>query len=193
MAETGYFPVDELATLRKIGSRLQGHPSVKDLPGLEASTGSLGQGLSIAVGMALGLRMDRRQSTVYCAMGDGEIEEGQIWEAAMSAVHFKLDNIVAILDRNRLQLDGTTEEIMNIEPVIDKWKAFGWRVMDIDGHSMQHVVHAIEAARERTGRPTIVVAHTVKGKGVSFMENNNDWHGRAPSAPELERALQELA
>jgi len=193
MAEAGYFPVSELTTLRKLNSRLQGHPSAKDLPGIEASTGSLGQGLSIGLGMALGLRMDGRSSTVYVMLGDGEIEEGQVWEAAMAAAHYKADNLVAILDRNRFQLDGPTAEIMEVEPVVDKWRAFGWRVLDIDGHAMQQVVHALEVARERTGRPTVIVAHTIKGKGVSYMENNNAFHGKAPTREELERALQELA
>ena len=192
MARTGYFPVDELMTLRKLNSRLQGHPSVKDLPGLEASTGSLGQGLSIGLGMALASRLDGRDNAVYVMLGDGEIQEGQVWEAAMSAAHYRLDNVVAILDRNGYQLDGSTGEIMNVDPVVDKWKAFGWRVLDIDGHNMQQVVHALEAARE-PGRPTIIVAHTVKGKGVSFMENNNEYHGKAPSPEEMERALKELA
>jgi len=193
MAGTGYFPKEELMTLRKLNSRLQGHPSAKDLPGLEASTGSLGQGLSIGLGMALGTRMDGRESRVYVMLGDGEIEEGQVWEAAMAAVHFKADNLIAILDRNGYQLDGATDEIMNINPVVEKWRAFGWRVLDIDGHAMHQVVHALEASRERTGRPTIIIAHTIKGKGVSYMENNNEFHGKAPSPEEMERALQELA
>jgi transketolase len=193
MAVTGYFPKEELMTLRKLNSRLQGHPSVKDLPGIEASTGSLGQGLSIGLGMALGLRMDAVDSRVFVMMGDGEIEEGQIWEAAMAAAHFKADNLIAILDRNRYQLDGSTDEIMDISPVVEKWKAFGWRVLDIDGHSMYQVVHGLEAAREKTGRPTIIVAKTVKGKGVPFMENDNEYHGKAPSSEEMERALVYLA
>ena len=193
MAGTGYFPKEELLTLRKLNSRLQGHPSAKDLPGIEASTGSLGQGLSIGLGMALGLRMDGSDSRVFVILGDGEIEEGQVWEAAMAAAHFKTENLIAILDRNRYQLDGSTDEIMNVCPVVDKWKAFGWRVLDIDGHSMHQVVHALEAAKEQTGRPTVIVAKTTKGKGVSFMENDNEYHGKAPSKDEMERALAELS
>ena len=193
MAESGYFPEEELMTLRKLDSRLQGHPSVKDLPGIEASTGSLGQGLSIGLGAALGLRMDGIGSTVYVMMGDGEIEEGQIWEAAMAAAHFKADNLVGIVDRNGFQLDGSTEEIMDINPVAEKWAAFGWRVLEIDGHDMQQVVDGLEKASERTGKPTVVIAKTVKGKGVSFMENDNKYHGTAPTPEQQELALKELA
>jgi len=193
MAETGYFPVEELKTLRKLNSRLQGHPSVKDLPGIEASTGSLGQGLSIGLGMALGLRMDGRDSRTFVVMGDGEIQEGQVWEAAMAAAQFKTDNLIGIVDRNHFQLDGSTADIMEVDSVVDKWKAFGWRVIEADGHSMKAVVEALESACEKTGRPTMIVAETVKGKGVSFMENNNDFHGMAPSDEQLEIALKELA
>ena len=193
MAEAGYFPVEELMTLRKIDSRLQGHPSVKDLPGIEASTGSLGQGLSIGLGAALGLRMDKIDSTIFVMMGDGEIEEGQIWEAAMASAHFKADNLVGIVDRNGFQLDGSTDEIMDINPVADKWAAFGWRVIEIDGHDMQQVVNGLEEARERTGKPTVIIASTVKGKGVSFMENDNSYHGKAPTPEQEEIALKELA
>ncbi len=192
MSRTGYFPEDELMTLRKIDSRLQGHPSVKDLPGLEASTGSLGQGLSIGLGMALANRMDGLDGTVYVVLGDGEIQEGQVWEAAMTSAHYKADNLVAILDRNGFQLDGTTDEIMNVDPLVEKWEAFGWRVLSIDGHDMKQVVDALETAAD-PGRPTAIVAETVKGKGVSFMENDNDYHGKAPTPEQVELAMKELA
>jgi transketolase len=192
MAKSGYFPEDELSTLRKIDSRLQGHPSVKDLPGIEASTGSLGQGLSVGLGMALANRMDGRNSTVYVIMGDGEIQEGQIWEAAMTTAHYKVDSLVGILDRNGYQLDGSTEEILDINPVVDKWEAFGWRVLAIDGHDMSQVVEALETPAE-AGKPTMIVAKTIKGGGVSFMENDNDYHGKAPSPEQVERAQEELA
>ncbi len=192
LAEGGYFPKGELKTLRKIGSHLQGHPDMRKTKGVEASTGSLGQGLSIACGIALGGKMDKKSYTVYALLGDGEIQEGQVWEAAMFANHYHLDNIVAIIDRNRLQVDGPTNKIMTIEPLVDKWKAFGWKVITIDGHDMSQILDALEKAKETKDRPTVVIANTIKGKGVSFMENQVNWHGKAPNKEEAEKALSEL-
>jgi transketolase len=166
---------------------------VKDLPAVEASTGSLGQGLSIGLGMALAARLDNRDYRVYVMIGDGESEEGQIWEAAMAASHFRVGNLTAILDYNRFQLDGAIGEIMSIEPVVAKWEAFGWAVREIDGHDMRQIMDALHWAKEPREQPSIIVAHTVKGKGVSFMENNNEFHGKAPTQAELEQALAELA
>jgi len=193
LAERGFFPVEELGTLRRLGSRLQGHPDMKSTPGVEASTGSLGQGLSFAVGLALGGRLDGASWRVYALLGDGEVQEGQIWEAAMAAAHYRLDNLTAILDYNGLQIDGPVEKVMGIAPVADKWRAFGWHVLEVDGHDLPALVHALEEARATRGRPTIIVARTVKGRGVSFMENRAEWHGKAPAGPELEEALEELA
>lgn len=192
LAESGYFPVSELLTLRKLGSRLQGHPSRSKTPGVEMSTGSLGQGLSVANGMALAGRLDKRVYRVYCLCGDGEMQSGQIWEAAMLASHYKLDNVMAFVDRNGLQIDGATESIMSIDPLADKWRAFGWNVMEIDGHDLSQILDACDAAREVKGKPTMVVARTVKGKGVSFMENSIAFHGKAPNKDELRRGLAEL-
>lgn len=192
LAESGYFPREELKTLRKINSSLQGHPNMKKTRGVEASTGSLGQGLSIANGIALGGKLDQKDYTVYALLGDGEIAEGQVWEAAMFASHYKLDNVVAILDRNRLQVDGATEAIMALEPVVDKWKAFGWHVVETDGHNIGRLLDAFTEASRIKNKPTLIIAHTVKGKGVSFMENRVDWHGRAPEGKEAEKALEEL-
>ncbi|MEW5953761.1 MAG: transketolase [Bacillota bacterium] len=193
LAERGFFPAEELATLRKLGSRLQGHPDMKKLPGVEMSTGSLGQGLSAANGMALAARVDGRDYRVYALLGDGEIQEGQIWEAAMAAAHYRLDKLIAFLDHNGLQIDGPIREIMSPEPVADKWRAFGWDVQVIDGHDIRQILRAIEDARQVTGRPSMIIAETVKGKGVSFMENQVGWHGNAPKAEEVARALAELA
>ncbi len=192
LAEAGYFSKNELKTLRKLGSRLQGHPSRRRLPMLEASTGSLGQGLSIALGMALGLRLDNSQSRVYCLMGDGEIEEGQIWEAAMAAAHHKADNLCGIIDYNGLQIDGANKDVMNSEPLKEKWEAFGWEVQLVNGHSVEALLKAFKKARKVKGRPSLILAKTVKGKGVSFMENKAGWHGRAPSREEEREALKEL-
>lgn len=193
LAESGYFPVSELLTLRKLGSRLQGHPSRSKTPGVEMSTGSLGQGLSVANGMALAGRLDKRAYRVYCLCGDGEMQSGQIWEAAMLASHYKLDNVMAFVDRNGLQIDGATESIMSIDPLADKWRAFGWNVMEIDGHDLRQILDACDAARETKGKPTVVVARTVKGKGVSFMEDEAGWHGIAPTVEQGRQALLELA
>jgi len=193
LAEAGYFPVAELSTLRRWGSRLQGHADVNRTPGVEMSGGSLGQGLSFSVGVALAGKLDHYSYRVYTLLGDGECDEGQVWEAAMAAGHFHLDNLTAIVDRNRLQLDGWTERIMDLEPLADKWRAFGWQVIEADGHDMAQVLDAFHQAQRVRDRPSVIIAQTVKGKGVSFMENNVDFHGRAPTKDELERALKELA
>ena len=190
--EVGYIPESELCTLRQLGSPLQGHPAADKCSCLEVSSGSLGQGLSIAVGAAIGLRMDKTPARVYCVMGDGEQNEGQIWESAMAAGHFKLDNLCAVLDLNGLQIDGFTEDVMNIEPVAEKYRAFNWNVIELDGHDMQQCVDAFEQAKAHKGAPTVLVATTVKGKGVSFMEDVAGWHGKCPSDEELQIALSEL-
>jgi transketolase len=192
LAESGYFPVEELDTLRQTGSRLQGHPDMAKTPGVEASTGSEGQGLSMGLGMALGGRLDKKSNHVFVMIGDGENDCGQIWEAAMAASFFGADNLIGILDRNRLQLDGPTREIMAIEPLVDKWRAFGWNVLEVDGHNMSDIVSALGRAKENTGKPTMLVANTVKGKGVSFMENVVGFHGKAPSKEQFEQAMKEL-
>ncbi|MCC6277667.1 MAG: transketolase [Oligoflexia bacterium] len=192
LAACGYFSADECMSLRKLGSRLQGHPDRIRLPGIEASTGSLGQGLSIAQGYAMAARLDGRSSRVYCLIGDGESQEGQVWEAALSIAHHKLTNVVTILDQNKFQIDGAVKDVMSLEPVADKWKAFGFDVIDINGHDMGQIVDALGKARKNTSRPTFIIANTVKGKGVSFMENNNHWHGVSPNPDELRRALAEL-
>lgn len=193
LAEKGFFPKEELMTLRKLGSRLQGHPDMKKLPGVEMSTGSLGQGLSAAIGMALGLRLDGGQQRVYALLGDGEVQEGQIWEAAMAAGHFKLDNLTAFLDYNNLQIDGPVDVVMDVAPLNDKWRAFGWHVLEIDGHDMAQILQALKEAQATKGKPTMIIAKTTKGKGVSFMENQVGWHGNAPKPEQVEQALQELA
>lgn len=193
LAEAGFIPEDWLWQLRKIDTPMQGHPSVKDLPAVEASTGSLGQGLSIGLGMALAARLDNKPYRVYVLIGDGESQEGQVWEAAEAAAHFRVGNLTAIMDYNRYQLDGAIGEIMSIEPVIAKWQAFGWAVREIDGHSIPQILQALHWAKELRERPAVIIAHTVKGKGVSFMEHNNEFHGKAPTPEELEQALVELA
>ncbi|TLN13137.1 transketolase [bacterium] len=192
LAEKGFFPVDELMSLRKINSRLQGHPSMKHLPGVEMSTGSLGQGLSAANGMALAGKLDGRDYRVYALLGDGEVEEGQIWEAAMAAAHYKLDNIIAFLDHNGLQIDGPITEVMSPEPLADKWRAFGWAVQEIDGHDLGQILDALTKARAVKGQPSMIVAKTVKGKGVCYMENVADWHGTAPNVDQVCEALAGL-
>jgi transketolase len=191
LAEAGFFPLSELSTLRKINSRLQGHPVLGTAPGIEASTGSLGQGLSIGLGMALAARLDKADWSVYVLLGDGECQEGQVWEAAMAAGHHAPENLIAIVDYNKFQLDGATADIIDLEPFADKWRAFGWEVMSIDGHDIGQVVDALDWANEQK-RPSCIIAHTVKGKGVSFMEGENAYHGVAPSEDELARALGEL-
>ena len=197
MAKAGYFPEERLITLRKLGSPLQGHPDRTALAGIEAATGSLGQGLSVACGMALGLKLAGSGARVYCIVGDGEIQEGQVWEAAMSAPklgqpHHALDNLTVILDYNKIQLDDFVAKILDLEPVVDKWQSFGWPVIEIDGHSMDQLGKALDQAEASKGRPTLVVAHTVKGKGVSFMENNPEWHGKSPKPAEAIAAVREI-
>ncbi|HHY79539.1 MAG TPA: transketolase [Thermoanaerobacter sp.] len=192
LAEKGFFPKEELKTLRKLGSILQGHPDMKSTPGLDMTTGSLGQGLSAANGMALSGKLDKKGYRVYVILGDGELQEGQIWEAAMTAAHYKLDNLTAILDFNGLQIDGPNREVKNIEPVNEKFKAFGWHVIEIDGHDFDQIDKAIEEAKATKGKPTLIIAHTIKGKGVSFMENQVGWHGSAPNEEQRQKAIQEL-
>ena len=193
LAESGYFPVNELLTLRKLGSRLQGHADRTFTPGVEMSTGSLGQGLSFAIGIALAARLDSQSHRAYVLLGDGECDEGQVWEAAMAAAHFKADNLVAIIDHNQQQIDGWNREVMNLEPLGEKWRSFGWHVIEVDGHDFDPILAAFEQAKSVKEQPTVIIAHTTKGKGVSFMENNLEFHGRAPTPEEAERALRELA
>ncbi len=192
LALRGFFAVEQLGTLRQIDSILQGHPDMRKTPGLDMTTGSLGHGLSAAAGMALGGRIQNRPFRVFAMIGCGEIQEGQIWEAAMAAAHYRLDNLVAILDYNRLQLDGWNDEVMRTEPVAAKWRAFGWEVFEIDGHDMQQIIDGLQAAIAVKAGPALVLAHTVKGKGVSYMENQVDWHGKAPNDEELAQALAEI-
>jgi transketolase len=194
MAEAGYAetPLDKLNTLRKLGSVYQGHPDVRYIHAIEASTGSLGEGLSLGIGMSLAARLDGRPSRTYVMLGDGEIQEGQIWEAAMSAPFHKIDNLVAIVDYNGIQLDGFVKDIMEVAPLADKWRAFRWHTIEIDGHDLVAIEKALAEAEATKGKPTCIVAHTVKGKGVSFMENNPKFHGTAPTADEVKLALQEL-
>lgn len=192
LARKGFFPVEELSTLRKIGSRLQGHPSMRCLPGIDMSTGSLGQGISAAVGMALAGKLDDKSYRVYTLLGDGELEEGQVWEASMCAAHYKLDNLTAFVDFNGLQIDGDITEVMNPSPIDKKFEAFGWNVLSIDGHSIGEIINAIEEAKNHKGKPTVVICKTIKGKGVSFMENEASWHGTAPSKEQCAQALAEI-
>jgi transketolase len=192
LALTGYFDISVLKTLRKIGSPLQGHPCSKTLSGVEISTGSLGQGLSISNGIAIGLKIDNLNSRVYCLLGDGETQEGQVWEAAMTAAHYKLDNVCAIIDLNGLQIDGPVSKVKAIEPVASKWSAFGWHVIDIDGHDMEAILKAFDEAETIKGKPSVILARTVKGKGVSFFEGKVEYHGIVPTRDELEMALKEL-
>jgi transketolase len=186
------YGVDILMNLRKLGYPLQGHPDMNKTPGVEASTGSEGQGLSIGAGQAMAAKLDRKLYHIFVMIGDGEMDCGQIWEAAMSASHFKLDNLIAILDRNNLQLDGPTEQIMSLEPIPDKWQAFGWQVIEIDGHNFKEILNALDTAKEVKGKPTLIVAHTVKGKGVSFMEGAVGFHGKAPDEEQYKQAMKEL-
>jgi transketolase len=190
--ELGIINREELDTLRKPGSRLQGHPDVKKLPWAEFSSGSLGQGLSFAVGVALAGKVDKKDYYTFALIGDGESQEGQVWEAAMSARKFQLDHLIGITDRNGLQIDGDTESVMPLDPLADKWRAFGWNVIEIDGHNFSQIISAVERAKENKGTPTMIIAHTIKGKGVSFMENVVDFHGKAPSLKEWESAMAEL-
>jgi transketolase len=193
LAECGYFPKSELATLRQLDSHLQGHTDRTATPGVEMSSGSLGQGLSFAIGCALASRLDKQPWRVYALLSDGECDEGQTWEAAMSAANFKLDNLTAIVDNNGIQLSGFNRDIMNLDPLNKKWDAFGWQVFEVDGHDFSQLIDAFGKARKVRGKPAVIIAHTIKGKGVSFMENNVDFHGKAPNAEQLEKALKELA
>lgn len=190
LADCGYFPKEDLQMLRQLGGHLQGHPDSKGTPGVEVCTGSLGQGLSMAVGMALGLSLDKSSNRVYAVLGDGELQEGQIWEAAMSAAHYRLDNLCILIDANGLQIDGEVAKVMNVESIGDKFRAFGCHVLEIDGHDIAAIVAALDEAEQVKGKPTAVVARTVKGKGVSFFENKASYHGVTPSDEELPRALQ---
>lgn len=190
LSQVGYFEKEELMTFRKFGSRLQGHP-MPVCPGVEVATGSLGQGLSIACGIAISLKLDKNPANVFVLTGDGELQEGNVWEAFMNAAHHKLDNIVAIIDRNRLQIDGCTENIKSLNPLNEKIKAFNWDVIEIDGHNMNEIYEAIEKAKKNL-RPTAIIANTIKGKGVSFMENNAGWHGKATNEEEFKKAMAEL-
>jgi len=192
LCAAGYLPEEELYTLRKIDSRLQGHPECTRTPGVEMSAGALGQGLSFGVGVALNGRLDGRDYYTYVLLGDGECDEGQVWEAAMAGAHWKLDHLIAIVDKNGLQIDGWTKDVMNIDPLDEKFRSFNWHVLQAQGNDIEDMVNALENARRMRGKPTVIIAHTVKGRGVSFMENNPDFHGKAPSAEELKKALKEL-
>ena len=192
LAERGYFEKEKLVTLRKVGSMLQGHPDMKRVPGVDMSTGSLAQGFSAGIGMALAGKLDKSSRRIYTLLGDGELQEGLIWEAAMSGAHYKLNNLTAILDFNGLQIDGPNDKVMSIKPVNEKWKSFGWYVIEIDGHSFEDIIEALDEAETVKDRPTIIIAKTIKGKGVSYMENNPDWHGKAPDNELTEKAILEL-
>ena len=192
MANAGYFPKKELLTLRKLGTRLQGHPHRESLPGLETTSGPLGSGLSQACGMAYGLRVDKKKNKVFCLMSDGEHDEGNTWEAVLFAAKYKLDNVIAILDRNYIQIDGNTEDIMPLDSIEEKYKAFNWNVITIDGNDMTHIMKTLEKAKSNKGKPLMIIAKTMPGKGVSFMEGKYEWHGKPPKANEAEVALREL-
>lgn len=192
LANYGYFPKEELKTFRKFGSRLQGHVHVK-VPGIEFNTGSLGHGLSVANGWALGAKMLKKDIKAYCLMGDGEIQEGSVWEAAMTAPHFKLDNVCAIVDYNKVQENGPTNSIKNLEPLTKRWESFGWNVIDVDGHNFEQLINALDQFAATKGKPTVIIANTLKGKGVSFMELQAAWHGKAPNQEQLQAALADLA
>ncbi len=192
LAEKGFFHKDELMKLRKMGSILQGHPNMNYVSGIDMSTGSLGQGISAAVGMAMAGKLDKKDFRVYALLGDGELQEGQVWEASMAAAHYKLDNLTAFLDNNGLQIDGNVEDVLNPSPIDEKFKAFGWHVINVDGHDFEALINAIAEAKATKGKPTMIVCKTVKGKGVSFMENEAGWHGSAPSREQCEQALKEI-
>lgn len=191
LAQKGFFKKDELPKLRKLGSILQGHPSSSCTPGVDVSSGSLGQGLSIANGIALSFKLDKKTNHVYAILGDGEIEEGQIWEAAMSASHYKLNNVIAFLDYNKLQIDGSNDEVMTVSPVDKKFEAFGWYVQEIDGHNFDEIISAVKNAK-KSEKPSIIIANTIKGKGVKFMESNVSWHGKAPNKEQYEEAIKDI-
>lgn len=192
LAHAGFFPIKELMTLRKLGTRLHGHPHNLALPGVENSSGPLGQGLSQAIGMALAARLDQKNWHVYCVMSDGEQDEGQTWEAVMLAGKYQIDNLTAIIDRNNIQIDGFTEDIMPLEPLKEKYEAFGWSVLEIDGHNMEEIINACNQAKSIHQKPTVIIAHTIPGKGVDFMENKFEWHGKPPNKEESVKALKEL-
>ena len=192
LANRGYFPVEDLKTFRNINSYLQGHPDMKHIPGVDMTTGSLGQGLSAANGMAISAKLDNKNYRVYCILGDGEIEEGQIWEAAMASNKYKLDNLCVIVDNNNLQIDGTIEEVMNSNPIDEKFKSFGFQIIKIDGHDIEEIKKAFEVARNVKGKPTCIIAKTIKGKGISFKENQVGWHGKAPNKEQYEEAKKEI-
>ena len=192
LAHKGYFDKEELSGLRKMGRMLQGHPDMKGTPGVEMSTGSLGQGFSVACGMAMASKLDNAPWRVYALLGDGECQEGIVWEAAMSAAHYKLDNMTAFLDYNGLQIDGNTDDVMSLGSIVDKFKAFGWNVIEIDGHDFDQIFASLDMAKSTIGKPTMIVAKTIKGRGVSFMENQAGWHGNAPNDEHLRIALDEL-
>ena len=193
LAHAGFIEQAELCTLRKLGSRLQGHPDSKYLPGVEISTGSLGQGLSVANGIAIAHKLDKAQNRVYALLGDGELQEGQVWEAAMTAAHYKLDNLCALVDNNGLQIDGPVAKVMGVEPITDKWRAFGWEVLDINGHDLAALTSALDKAETVKGKPTMIVCRTVKGKGSKVFEGKVEFHGTTPSKEELEIAMKELS
>ena len=193
LAHRGFFPVEDLMSIRRLGSKLQGHPDMEKVPGIDMSTGSLGQGLSVAVGMALAGKIDVKTYRIHVLLGDGEVNEGMIWEAAMAAAHYKLDNLVAIIDNNGLQIDGPNATVMDLMPLSDKWSAFGWRVELVDGHDAEALAQAFKTLRQTKGQPGIIIARTIKGKGVSFMENKVEWHGVAPNQELAAKALHELA
>lgn len=192
LANRGFFEIEELKTLRNIESRLQGHPDMKKIPGVDMTTGSLGQGLSAANGMAIAGKLDNKDYRVYCILGDGEIEEGQIWEAAMASNKYKLDNLCVIVDNNNLQIDGTIEEVMSSYPIDEKFKSFGFQIINIDGHDIEEILKAFEVARNVKGKPTCIIAKTIKGKGVSFMENQAGWHGKAPNEEQYIQAKNDI-
>jgi len=192
LARRGFYPLDQIYTLRQLGSMLQGHPHRGSPPGVETTSGSLGNGFAVGMGMALALRMKGSASRVYVLLGDGELDEGLCWEAAMASGKYKLDNLTAIVDRNRLQNDGSADEIMPLDPLPDKWRAFRWRTIEINGHDMPSILAALDEAKATSGQPTVIIANTVKGKGVSYMENNGDWHGKWPNQAEYEQAVVEL-
>lgn len=192
LANRGFFPVEELKTFRKIDSFLQGHPDLNKVPGVDMTSGSLGQGLSVANGMALAGRLDNKDYYVYVVMGDGEIAEGQVWEAAMSSAHYKLNKVIAFVDFNGLQIDGKVTDVMNVTPIKEKFEAFGWNAIEIDGHNFDEIHNAVSRAKESENRPTVIIAHTVKGKGVSYMENQAGWHGKAPNDEEYKVAMEGL-
>lgn len=193
LANRGYFPIEELKTFRKVNSRLQGHPDKNKLPGIDMTTGSLGQGLSVANGMAISAKLENKDYRVYCLLGDGEIEEGQIWEAVMSAKKYKLDNLCVVVDNNNLQIDGTVEEVMSPYPIDEKFRSFGFEIIKIDGHNIQEIIDAFDVAKNVKDKPVCIIAKTIKGKGISYMENQVGWHGKAPNEEQYKMAMEELA